>query len=100
MFVIFTEILKLIAHKMSFYNHEIKPANFNTFNKAFAELDFEVNHSLQTYHPFGMVIKHPFLIGIELKNNSSKSLELSFEIGSLFGQVYFFEHKIFNDLCV
>ena len=37
---------------MSFSNHEIKPANFNAFNKACAELDFEVNHSLQTYHPF------------------------------------------------
>ena len=45
---------------MSFYNHEIKPANFNTFNKAFAELDFEVNHSLQTHHPFWNGNKTPF----------------------------------------
>ena len=36
LFVNFTEILKLIAHKMLFSNHKIKPANFNTFNKAFA----------------------------------------------------------------
>ena len=52
LFVNFTEILKLIAHKMPFSNHEIKPANCNTFNKAFAELNFELNHSLQTYHSF------------------------------------------------
>ena len=52
LFVNLTEILKLITHKMSFFNHKIKPVNFNTLNKAFAELDFEVNHSLQIDHPF------------------------------------------------
>ena len=85
---------------MSFSNHETKPANFNTFKKAFAELDFEVNYSFKHTTPFGMVIKHPFLVGIELNNKSSRSLELIFEIGSLFGQGYFFEYKNFNDLCV
>ena len=47
-----------------------------------------------------MVIKHRFLVGIELKNKSSESLELIFEIGSLFGQGYFFEYKNLNDSCV
>lgn len=61
LFVNFTEILKLIAHKMLFSNHKIKPANFNTFNKAFAELDFEVNHSLQTHHPFWNGNKTPIV---------------------------------------
>ena len=45
---------------MSFFNHKIKPVNFNTLNKAFAELDFEVNHSLQTDHPFQNGNKTPF----------------------------------------
>ena len=52
LFVNLTEILKLITHKMSFFNHKIKPVNFNILNKAFAELDFKVNHFLQTDHPY------------------------------------------------